>query len=672
MAKNVVTLNLDNTDYSFRPYGTCSTIASTAAKVVSITGFTLCTGATVLVKFTQVNTAPNPTLNINSTGAKPIKAINGWSMVTDPNIYYEFLYDGTNWNLIGEEKRRCKLSSGNTNNYPWRRIAYTDILTTTFQRRCTVLILNQAVFGGKYGELVIKVNSNGTNAASSYEAYWLINKGFSTGSIKIGVNNTFGNTYFDVFYKCPGSWQNILIEEKTGGFDSHFHTSFTLCNSVEPSNTTTTDKLTSVESYASIEDAATELHGVAYTAIVEPNCTSGTSISEILFNGKSTNSDKLGGQLPTYYATVDALDTYKTTVSNTYVKKAGDTMTGDLTLKTNTSGAPSIIFQRGETNDTFEDWKLTDVGGYFKIQNRNSENTWVDVLSLAPSTTKTLTSSYSVSPTTTNALDLGSSSMKWRNVYGDYFSGTSENTNNIGDLKYFKYMLPDNGGRPSYILIAKMSNWVVGTNSNYYLIGTIYGQRGGNQARTHVFNITAQAVSYSSARQSILNVSNHYSGRVVPCIVEYTDENNETCNYLALKKTGSGDNIYFVGLMGYLLPQSDWIELNVESGQELPTNMTIVEDTQYTNTYPITTNSYYDGSTVRTLLHSGNYSQYANKYELPIATDSVLGGIKIGYTQSGKNYPVLLDSNNKAYVNVPWTDNTDNIATTAEITALFN
>lgn len=41
-------------------------------------------------------------------------------------------------------------------------------------------------------------------------------------------------------------------------------------------------------------------------------------------------------------------------------------------------------------------------------------------------------------------------------------------------------------------------------------------------------------------------------------------------------------------------------------------------------------------------------------YTLPAATDGALGGIKIGFTQSGKNYPLLLDSNNKAYVNVPW------------------
>jgi len=44
-------------------------------------------------------------------------------------------------------------------------------------------------------------------------------------------------------------------------------------------------------------------------------------------------------------------------------------------------------------------------------------------------------------------------------------------------------------------------------------------------------------------------------------------------------------------------------------------------------------------------------------YTLPAATSSALGGVKVGYTASGKNYPVKLDSSNNAYVNVPWTDN---------------
>lgn len=46
----------------------------------------------------------------------------------------------------------------------------------------------------------------------------------------------------------------------------------------------------------------------------------------------------------------------------------------------------------------------------------------------------------------------------------------------------------------------------------------------------------------------------------------------------------------------------------------------------------------------------------ANNYSLPTASSTIKGGITLGYQQSGKNYPVVLDNNGKAYVNVPWID----------------
>lgn len=46
----------------------------------------------------------------------------------------------------------------------------------------------------------------------------------------------------------------------------------------------------------------------------------------------------------------------------------------------------------------------------------------------------------------------------------------------------------------------------------------------------------------------------------------------------------------------------------------------------------------------------------ANNYSLPLSSSSTRGGVKIGYTENGKNYPVEL-SNEQMYVNVPWTDN---------------
>ena len=40
----------------------------------------------------------------------------------------------------------------------------------------------------------------------------------------------------------------------------------------------------------------------------------------------------------------------------------------------------------------------------------------------------------------------------------------------------------------------------------------------------------------------------------------------------------------------------------------------------------------------------------------PTSSATVLGGIKVGYTTSGKNYKVQLDSSGNAFVDVPWTD----------------
>ena len=82
-------------------YGTCSTAAATAAKVVTCSEFTLLKGAIIGILFTTANTAAAPTLNINSTGAKSIYVgasipnattnVLKWSA----NTMLYFVYDGT-------------------------------------------------------------------------------------------------------------------------------------------------------------------------------------------------------------------------------------------------------------------------------------------------------------------------------------------------------------------------------------------------------------------------------------------------------------------------------------------------------------------------------------------------------------------------------------------------
>lgn len=87
-------------------YGTCQTAAATVAKTVSLSGFSLFTGATVAVMFSNGNTATNPTLNVNDTGAKAIHYLNSaltssTAGIISKNGVYLFVYSGSNWQLVG-------------------------------------------------------------------------------------------------------------------------------------------------------------------------------------------------------------------------------------------------------------------------------------------------------------------------------------------------------------------------------------------------------------------------------------------------------------------------------------------------------------------------------------------------------------------------------------------
>lgn len=100
--------------------GLCSTSKVTAAKTVSIDNFVLKDGVIVTVIFTNGNSANNPTLNVNNTGAIPIKVVKAGAKVVpvthtgywrgatttytemwQPYTILEFMYDGADWVIVG-------------------------------------------------------------------------------------------------------------------------------------------------------------------------------------------------------------------------------------------------------------------------------------------------------------------------------------------------------------------------------------------------------------------------------------------------------------------------------------------------------------------------------------------------------------------------------------------
>lgn len=108
----------DDTTYSNaslgQGYGTCATAEATAAKVVTLSSYTLATGGIVAVKFTY-GLCASATMNINSKGAKSI-FINGAAatattckQVQAGDIAY-FIYDGTQYHLLGTDHAERQFS----------------------------------------------------------------------------------------------------------------------------------------------------------------------------------------------------------------------------------------------------------------------------------------------------------------------------------------------------------------------------------------------------------------------------------------------------------------------------------------------------------------------------------------------------------------------------------
>ena len=108
-ARNIDGVSFDGSA-KIHHFGSCETAAATAAKTVTLDdsmGFTLEKGAKVYVKFTNSNTASNPTLSVNGSTAKPIyrsgtayagtSANQSWPA----NSVVPLLYDGTAWYIVG-------------------------------------------------------------------------------------------------------------------------------------------------------------------------------------------------------------------------------------------------------------------------------------------------------------------------------------------------------------------------------------------------------------------------------------------------------------------------------------------------------------------------------------------------------------------------------------------
>ena len=188
-------------------FATCSTAAATVAKVASCSGFKLTTGAAVLVKFTNNNTAASPTLNVNSTGAKPIVAYGTSAIKTyawKPGQTVLLIYDGTSWMTLVQ-------SWANTTYYGITKLS-SSVSSTSTTLAATASAVKEAYDRNSWPSIsldtALAISDGGTGATTAAAARTNLGLGITSlysGTLTTG-STTFSRNYnFFIIVGQPSS-----------------------------------------------------------------------------------------------------------------------------------------------------------------------------------------------------------------------------------------------------------------------------------------------------------------------------------------------------------------------------------------------------------------------------------------------------------------------------------
>lgn len=260
-------------------------------------------------------------------------------------------FDGSANITISGAHYRTGSSGQNTANYPWHRIAYCSGKSGKFSDTDAVIDIWKTYDGGGYGRIKISLRTNAAGAACSASAKWIYRCGFAIDDIKIARWGVTGESvYADVFLKCETYPRANIVQ-------IHGNRAWTLVSSNEVSNTTSSDKKDSVEVYATIESAGTELHNQAYTEIKSAEDAAYTRGVTIPRTGSSTDANSFAGKNLVVFNEWNGTSTNNTPTAHYYHilrAQGNDTKYGtQLALGMNTNG----IYYRNYNNENWLDWQ---------------------------------------------------------------------------------------------------------------------------------------------------------------------------------------------------------------------------------------------------------------------------------------------------------------------------
>lgn len=266
-------------------------------------------------------------------------------------------FDGSSDITISAGFYRINANGNNKANYPWHRFGYIENKSASNTDTDAVFLIVSKYVGGHFGILKASFRTNSATAtppaACSGNVRWLVRSGFAEDAACIAWWGVSGEAvYADLFLKC-GTWPRITIYQMSG------NRGWNLIYSNEVTDTTATDKKTSVEVYSTIATAATEIHNKAYTTISYSVQYGNVSTSKKLIDGTGTALSVGSTTQPIYFSDgVPTATTYalNATVNsgtanrlayysdaNTISKAQGTSPAGGLAFntKTNTASTPA-------------------------------------------------------------------------------------------------------------------------------------------------------------------------------------------------------------------------------------------------------------------------------------------------------------------------------------------
>lgn len=190
-------------------YGICSSNAGDD-KVVTLSGtngFTLETGSTVYVKFSYTNTKTNPKLNVNNTGAKTIAYYGVTSSATALPLkighVYGFVYDGSNYELIGEYDTNTTYNFNGTYNASSNPAATVKTVTNAIEA------LDVTAIEGAKSKTITSISETDGKISATYEDIGSLNTSVLTaGTLGVARGGTGAGSF---------AANRVIVSNTSGG-----------------------------------------------------------------------------------------------------------------------------------------------------------------------------------------------------------------------------------------------------------------------------------------------------------------------------------------------------------------------------------------------------------------------------------------------------------------------